>query len=222
MKTSTYDDMRKDRENSILLTAKELFFSKGIPYTTMKDIAAAANITRQTLYLYFKDINQLILAVQERITNEISCFDEASKDLLINLESINFIEFYINSLENLINKFQREFIFIHEADLHFKRNPVEESLYDTLNSILLSNENRVLILNQISKGQAEGVFRRDKSCEELFSIIINIAAGVTQRVLILNNRIDITGTTTPESILSNLKDMLLLFITEENPHHSAK
>lgn len=222
MKTSTYDDMRRERENSILITAREVFFSKGIPYTTMKDIAAAANITRQTLYLYFKDINQLILAVQERITNEISFYDEYSKETLLNLEPRNIIEFYIDSLETLVNKFPEELIFIHEADLHFKRSPVEESLYDPLNSLLLSIENRCLILNKIAEGQQEGIFRRDKSSEEIFSLIINITIGVMHRVLILNKRIDITGNTTPESILCNLKDILLLFITTENPHHSAE
>ena len=43
-----------------------------------------------------------------------------------------------------------------------------------------------------------------------------------QRILILNSRIDITGNTTPESILCNLKHMVLLFITTENPHDSAE
>lgn len=222
MKTSTYDHMRRERENSILITAREVFFSKGIAYTTMKDIAAAANITRQTLYLYFKDINQLILAVQGTITNEISCYNEYSKETLINLEPRNLIKLYIDSLETLVNKFPKELIFIHEVDLHFKRNPVEASLFDPLNSLLLSNENRGLILNKIAEGQKEGIFRRDKSSEEIFSLIINITTGVMQRVLILNSRIDITGNTTPESILCNLKDMLLLFITTENPHDSAE
>lgn len=222
MKTSTYDDMRKSRENSIISTAKETFLSKGISYTTMKDIAAAANITRQTLYLYFKDINQLILAVQERITNEISAFDEVSKATLINLNPRNLIEFYINSLQILINKFPREFIFIHEADLHFRRNPLEESLYDPLNSLLLSSENRNILISKFSEGQQEGLFRNDKTHEELFSLLINITAGVMQRILTLNNRVDITGKATPESILDNLKEMLILFITAKSPHDSAE
>lgn len=204
--------MRRNRENSIILIAKEVFFSKGIPYTTMKDIASAANITRQTLYLYFKDINQLILAVQGSIANELSSFNVHSNKNFLNLSSKNLIEYFVDSLETMTNKFPKEFIFITEADLHFKRNPVESILFDPLNSLMLSSENRSLLLNKITEGQEAGNIRKDKSPEEIFSVIINITAGVMQRLLLLNNRVDITDNTTPEDILSSLKEMLFLFM----------
>ena len=50
---------RKEREKlrrreEILTAAEELFFTKGIEHTTMDDVAERAELSKGTLYLYFK------------------------------------------------------------------------------------------------------------------------------------------------------------------------
>ncbi len=54
---------RSSRRDYILTAARELFAERGIDEPTMDDIAAAAEYTRQTLYSYFKNRDEILLRV---------------------------------------------------------------------------------------------------------------------------------------------------------------
>ncbi len=54
---------RSSRRSYILAAARELFAERGIDEPTMDDIAAAAEYTRQTLYAYFKNRDEILLRV---------------------------------------------------------------------------------------------------------------------------------------------------------------
>jgi AcrR family transcriptional regulator len=54
---------KQQRREEIILAAESVFFSKGFDQSTMDDIAAAAELSKGTLYLYFKSKEDLHLAV---------------------------------------------------------------------------------------------------------------------------------------------------------------
>ncbi len=59
---------RKEREKvqrkeEIVHAARTVFFEKGLQVTTMDDVAAAAELSKGTLYLYYKSKEELYLAV---------------------------------------------------------------------------------------------------------------------------------------------------------------
>lgn len=51
------------RRQSIILSAENVFFSKGIQNATVDEIAEVAELSKGTVYLYFKDKEELIAAV---------------------------------------------------------------------------------------------------------------------------------------------------------------
>lgn len=57
------DREKEQRRQSIIDAAETLFFSKGIATTTMDDIATAAELSKGTLYLYFKSKEELFCAI---------------------------------------------------------------------------------------------------------------------------------------------------------------
>ncbi len=58
---------RQARRDLLLKTARSLFLRDGYSATTMEGVAAAANISKATLYKYFSDKNELFLGlVRER------------------------------------------------------------------------------------------------------------------------------------------------------------
>jgi AcrR family transcriptional regulator len=62
---------RKEREklqrrNDIIDAAEKVFFSKGIELATMDDIAHAAEYSKGTLYLYFRNKEELLYAIKMR------------------------------------------------------------------------------------------------------------------------------------------------------------
>jgi len=56
---------KQRRRNNILNAAEEVIFSKGLDQATMDEIAERAELSKGTLYLYFKNKNELYLAICE-------------------------------------------------------------------------------------------------------------------------------------------------------------
>ena len=54
------------RRNEIIDAAERVFFSKGRMNATMDDVAAEAELSKGTLYLYFKNKDELFLAIHLR------------------------------------------------------------------------------------------------------------------------------------------------------------
>jgi AcrR family transcriptional regulator len=54
---------RRERRQAIIDAAKELFFEKGYQVTTMEDIAAAAELSKGTLYIYFRSKDELYVTI---------------------------------------------------------------------------------------------------------------------------------------------------------------
>lgn len=57
---------KEQRKHDILNAAEKVFFSKGVKNTTMDDVAKAAELSKGTLYLYYKSKEELYLAITLR------------------------------------------------------------------------------------------------------------------------------------------------------------
>lgn len=70
---------RKTRVQEIQKAAKEIFFQKGYQNSTVEEIAQRADISKGTIYLYFKNKNDLyvslILPVTEKLNEDLKAFE---------------------------------------------------------------------------------------------------------------------------------------------------
>ncbi len=57
---------KEQRRNAIIDAAETVFFSKGLEHATMDDVADKAELSKGTLYLYFKSKEELYLAIHLR------------------------------------------------------------------------------------------------------------------------------------------------------------
>ena len=57
---------KQQRKEEIIQAAEQVFISKGFEHSTMDDIAAKAELSKGTLYLYFKSKEDLHMAVARR------------------------------------------------------------------------------------------------------------------------------------------------------------
>ena len=57
---------KEQRREDIISAAQKIFFEKGLPSATMDEIAEAAELSKGTLYLYYKSKEDLYLAVAMR------------------------------------------------------------------------------------------------------------------------------------------------------------
>jgi AcrR family transcriptional regulator len=60
---------KQQRRDQIVDAAEKVIFAKGIDQTTMDEIAEEAGLSKGTLYLYFKNKNELYIAICERGSN---------------------------------------------------------------------------------------------------------------------------------------------------------
>jgi AcrR family transcriptional regulator len=60
---------KEQRRQQIVDAAERVIFAKGLEQTTMDEIAEQAELSKGTLYLYFKNKNELYMAICERGSN---------------------------------------------------------------------------------------------------------------------------------------------------------
>lgn len=60
--------IKSDKYNSLLETAKTLFFRHGIRRVTIEEICAEAKVSKVTFYKYFNDKNDLVRVIREELT----------------------------------------------------------------------------------------------------------------------------------------------------------
>ncbi|MDL2281607.1 TetR/AcrR family transcriptional regulator [Parabacteroides sp. OttesenSCG-928-G06] len=84
--------------------ARQLFARMGVDNTTMNDIAHASKKGRRTLYTYFKNKNEIYLAVVESELNKLykMLLDVAGKDLPADEKLINFIYTRLDTIKSLV------------------------------------------------------------------------------------------------------------------------
>lgn len=57
---------KEQRRNNIIDAAEKVIFAKGLDQATMEEIAEEAELSKGTLYLYFKNKNDLYMAITQR------------------------------------------------------------------------------------------------------------------------------------------------------------
>ena len=80
---------KEQRKNDIIDAAERMFFSKGIAATTMDDIAEEAELSKGTIYLYFKSKEDLYLAIHYRGLHILkTMFEETVQQCKTGLEKV--------------------------------------------------------------------------------------------------------------------------------------
>ena len=134
---------RKEREklqrkNDIIKSAEKIFFKKGFTETTMDDIANDAELSKGTLYLYFKNKNVLLfeivkLKLDKLKTKLIETYDENISGLenmhKIKLAYVDFVEkdpnhlksivYFDKSIFNNLDNDEKNTILEDDSTLHF-------------------------------------------------------------------------------------------------------
>jgi AcrR family transcriptional regulator len=148
---------REQRREEILNAAQRVFFEKGLQTATMDDIAESAELSKGTLYLYYKSKEDLYLAVMTR-GMELLCgvFAEAISTDQSTLEHIKNLGIaYYDFFESRRHYF-RMFSFFQHPEFH------KQVSSEMLNACTLENQKIwKLVVDLLDKGIEEGLLRSD-------------------------------------------------------------
>lgn len=204
---------KENRRNAILKAARKLFFDKGFRAVTVDRIAAAAEISKGTIYLYFDSKEEIY--VQILITDNIEFHtrisgifqkDVSAAELLLEFGRL-YVDFFLEE-----NELFRIFMaFMIRAD--------QTTLTDEQSSNLIrtANDNIQLIAEILQKGIDSGEFPPN----------INVRQGQNAIWGLLNGIISIylfTGVPSerPKKIHTMVKDSLEIFMKGLKEGHKEK
>lgn len=172
---------RKEREKQrrreeILDAAEKVFFSRGIENATMDDVAEEAELSKGTLYLYFKSKEDIHWGITHR----------GIKGLLIKMEKL--IDHKKNAIENLLIiaeafiKFTQNETQLANSILFFEGCEINKMNidHDQIRDLFLNESPIHLVTEFVNKGIQEGIIRNDIPVNIISNILWSQLIGVLQ------------------------------------------
>lgn len=167
---------KEQRRNDILDAAETVFFSKGVENSTMDEVAAAAEYSKGTLYLYFKNKNELFHGIICRALEKLyEMFATSVVDKPNGLDKIRSIgrayhQFYVTETEYFM-------ALMHQDKLEVDKETLENSssfqcCQDVGNKIF------DFIKQCIVEGIEDGSVHKDHDPSKLSLILWGHSAGV--------------------------------------------
>jgi AcrR family transcriptional regulator len=186
---------KHQRKNEIISAAEKIFFTKGYENSTMDDVAEAAELSKGTLYLYFKSKEELFHEITRRGENLLEeYFVKAVKNKKNGLKKVRAIgEAFI--------KFFRENTEYHEAMLYGhskKENEIDMECEDC--ETIKSNRNNVFV-NSIKEGIEDGSIRKDIDPAITSFLLWGQTMGVLQLIASKGSMIEQMTGLKPEKLL---------------------
>ncbi len=151
---------REQRRNDIIDAAEKVIFSKHLDASTMDEIAEEAELSKGTLYLYFKNKTELFLAIQER---GLSMLVDDFRKTLKNSGSKVGLDL-IHDLGETYFKFSVKYPNYYNADVYGR----SQEFLDEVKNLDMSkacNAKRALLMSALQtalqKGVDDGSIRND-------------------------------------------------------------
>ncbi|MFC2112461.1 TetR/AcrR family transcriptional regulator [Bacteroidota bacterium] len=180
---------RKEREklqrrNDIIDAAERIFFSKGYDNSTMDEVAAEVELSKGTLYLYFKSRDDLTFAIFMR-----------GSDILMKMMD-DIIDKEEDGYGNLLGlaaafiRFSREYPDYFNLFMHFESNRMKDlNINQEQIQIYLREQSPLAqVGRQVEKGMKDGSLRNDLSSEVFSATLWSQMLGV---LIVLNNKADL-------------------------------
>lgn len=180
---------RKEREklqrrNDIIDAAEKVFFSRGFESATMDDVAALAELSKGTLYLYFKSKEDLQFAIFMRGSDILMKMmeDNLSKER-------NGYQRLLELAESFI-RFSREYRNYFSLFMYYEGSRMEALNIDQeqLQIYLREQSPLALVTQQVSLGIQDGSLRGDLPAEIFSATLWSQMLGV---LIVLNNKADL-------------------------------
>ncbi len=165
---------KEQRRRAILKAARKIFFEKGLPAAAMDEIADAAELSKGTLYLYFKSKEDLYVSLlEEGLAILRRMFEEVEARPLPADEALRQIGFTYYDFFKQYPDYFKILMFADARELH---SQVSEE-------VLQCSEQRSLACLEVvarvfARGVAEGVFRKDLLPIEVAIMLWGISNGM--------------------------------------------
>ena len=194
---------KEQRRNEIIDAAERVFFDKGISHATMDMIAEEAELSKGTLYLYFKSKEELLFSVDLRAMKILKkIFEEVIDPGKKTIENILAIgRAYVS--------FSRDYPNYFKALLYFEGNEEFNPKHD-LYEMFCGHEDDPMqhFINMIENGMNDGSIRSDISPGLLAHSLWSQTTGVLKLAKTYQFHPDLKNVTEDDIIDTHIKILL--------------
>jgi len=195
---------KQQRRKDIISAAEGVFFLKGFERATMDDVAEKAELSKGTLYLYFKSKEDLHLAVAMKAIEQLS----ETTDRIRNSE--------VNGLQKLVQlgrafiQFARQFPDHMNAILRLEGMDLKNTSMSTadMRQFLFERSPVKLVLEFISQGLEENVIRKDIEPQVIAHTLWMQTLGIIQVLAFKKSLFEIIELS-PDELFENHIELLL-------------
>jgi AcrR family transcriptional regulator len=196
---------REQRYDDILEAAKGVFFTKGFSSSTMDDIARTAELSKGTLYLYFKNKEDLAHAVM---------YESFKKLKSMMVSSIQDCETGIDKIRAIVRVIP-QYYDEHAAYVEFARNidyritsQIEESNM-AAQCMRIIDEIIDMLIEVLQQGRTDGTIRDDIEPEKLAILCANIVTSFMKQLSVMGDLINQRGQYEPRELLEHMLELMV-------------
>ena len=195
-----FEQQRAERKKIILTEAKKLVLERGIYDGAMSELSVRAGISRQQLYNYYKNLDEVLADIMEELVEKSYLARIADAAEMGSPETL--IRYAILAFKDLSPEVHDDLLFMNLYSVYLATNQRDGSERRPARILLFER--------QIVRGQEAGVFRTDKPLEELTATVSILLAGYTFHCETLSEsaRARMLG----EEMLHRLADMVLAYL----------
>ena len=181
--TEQFEEMRKEREDSILNAALFIFASKGYEQTTADAIRAVVNCSHGLLYHYFKTKEDLYIAVIQRKVRPIvgGLIKDVNRDRKAKIVLTDITDCLLNALKSENDEYAWSISLLLDIHLRTVINPKIK---------IIEKDGKVFdwVHELVERGKDEGDFNELSSKELVLSILALYKGLSYNRIKIGHNK----------------------------------
>jgi AcrR family transcriptional regulator len=183
-KPTLYLNHRENQRERILEVAERLFILHGIDGVNLSDIARAARLTRNTVYEYFPNKQEVAWAILQKI------FDHAEADLAGQPDGsgLEQLEHFMLQRINEVKTHPAHLRFIVEFNTLYAREASSERMRQIAGRASAAGEDQVARL--VRQGMADGSIHADLDPWLVSAAIWNLLSGMNARFALLEDRVE--------------------------------
>lgn len=195
------EQKRAARKEKILTEAKRLVLERGISEGLMSELAVRAGISRQRLYDYYKNIDEVVSDIVHNVLEKSYLARIAAAPETDSSETI--IRYSILSFKDLSEEVHDDLLFLSLYAVYSSTNHKTGGPHASI----------LLFEKQITAGRERGIFRTDKPIGELTAAVSHLLAGYSfySETLSPEGRAQMLG----EELLGRLADMILAYLRND-------
>ncbi|GAB6282815.1 MAG: hypothetical protein STSR0008_15650 [Ignavibacterium sp.] len=169
---------KEQRRQTIINAAEKIFFSKGYEKSTMDDVAAECELSKGTLYLYFKSKEEVYLAIILRSIKLLrSMFEKAVDKDVTGLEKVR-------AIGEAYSKFYFDHRDYYDALMYYGFMEIDVFSHSSagaeLKTFMENKEVMTIFVNAIKEGIKDGTIRKELDPEKTAIILWGQSSGVLQ------------------------------------------